>query len=56
MSNVEILTDEDCEMIKILINGEECFIGNYWDLSTDVWVSIMQKAGVTVSERGFTYE
>lgn len=56
MLDVTVLTDDDQEMITILVDGKEAFVGNFWDLSTDIWISIMWKAGVTVTEGTYTYE
>lgn len=56
MLDVTVLTDEDQEMITILVDGKEVFVGNFWDLSTDVWIGVMWKAGLTVTEGTFNYE
>lgn len=57
-NNVEIVRNYDDEMVWVHVNGKLHFSGNFWDLDTDTWISIMESAGieVTTTEKESDYE
>lgn len=55
MKKVEILTDDNTEMIKIIVDGNGVFEGNEWDIRNDTWASILKSVGAEVEEKPYTY-
>lgn len=55
MKKVEIFTDDNTEMIKIIVDGNGVFEGNEWDIRNDTWISILKSVGTEVEEKPYTY-
>ena len=56
MHKVEVFEDQDYEMIKIVVDGELKFQGNFWDLGEDVWIDILRQCDVKVTTSEYSYE
>lgn len=52
---VEVLRDENNEMVSIIIDGTPFTEGNFWDMSIDIWVDVLEKIGVNVIEGKYSY-
>lgn len=57
MSKVEILQDDECEMLKIKVNGIHFFEGNYWDFNLLLDLpSLLKQLDIEVIEKEYSYE
>lgn len=56
MSKVGVFRDQENEMMKIVVDGELKFHGNFWDLSEDVWISILRQCEIKVVESEYIHE
>lgn len=57
MSEVVMRRDENAEMLRILVDGELVFEGNFWDFSLDQTLpSVLEAAGATIVEEDYDYE
>ena len=57
MSKVKLYTDDDCEMLKVEVNGEHYSEGNYWDFDFQAdLIKILCKLGVSVEVEDYEYE
>lgn len=56
MTMVTISDDQDCEMLRITVDGSMVFEGNYWDFGPEVMGEILTKAGIVCEEDTYEYE
>lgn len=57
MASIEILEDDFTEMMKIIVDGETVYEGNFWDLDADQGIKLVAKSlGATYTHGTYEYD
>lgn len=57
LNKINILKDDECNMMRIELEGQCLFEGNEWEFPKDGDLAgFLRKVGFSVTEEGYSYE